>query len=590
MTTDDNLLVELVDGVKWSYHIAPDGSAIVDHPWEGNPYDPSIVKPDGAVVVPSRLGGRNVVALDEHAFLRCDRITSVTIPEGVKSIGNAAFWDCTKLESIVLPNSIQTIHDLAFWDCKQLESIIVPEGVLSIGEGVFCGCSSLQEITIPQTVTAIGERAFEYCRQLESIMLPYNVKSIGEGAFYGCDSLESLNIPNGVMSIGCGAFTGCSRLGTGIVAVDGCVLTVNGECPTSVVIPEGIRLIADGAFDHCDNVISMKIPRSLAIGEYAFGGCSSLLEFKVHPDNNVFACNAGVLYTKSKKRLLRCPRGRGGEFVVPEFVEEIGAWAFADCKNLTSIRMPVGLKEIGDLACCDCDNLSMVTIPTGSEFYGNEIFRGCHRLRMVFVKTKYIKSVEHSLKCGFSLPSDRVDFWAFGEDAQETETRREETSSIEQLEELAEDGDAVAMCKLAYWYVDKDLYRTIDLIAHSAMRLCPVAMTVIARLMLMLGQPGKNNRGKYWTWGIAIMAQASTENSIAGQDLRVFTNELVGKINRMKFGDNRSKYNAGLQKMCFAIESFMERMRKNPDAVSSVMNQYSVEHKNVHHISFAEFD
>ena len=167
---------------------------------------------------------------------------------------------------------------------------------------------------------------------------------------------------------------------------------------------------------------------------------------------------------------------------------------------------------------------------------------------------------------------------------------REETSSIEQLEELAEDGDAAAMCKLAYWYVDKNLYRTIDLIAHSAMRLSPVAMTVIARLMLKLCHPGKNNRGKYWTWGIAIMAQASTQNSIAGQDLRVFTDELVGKIKRMKLGDNRYKYNAGLQKMCFAIEAFMERMRKNPVVVRSVMNQYLVDHKNVYHIPFVEFN
>jgi len=170
------------------------------------------------------------------------------------------------------------------------------------------------------------------------------------------------------------------------------------------------------------------------------------------------------------------------------------------------------------------------------------------------------------------------------------ESVQEEVSPIEQLEELAEAGDATAMCKLAYWYIDKDKYRTIDLIAHSAMRLNPVAMTVIARLMLRMSQPGKNNRGRYWTWGIAIMAHASSENSIAAQDLRTFTDELVDKINRMKFGDNHSKYDAGLQKMSFAIESFMGRMWKCYSAVRSVMNQYSVEHKNVYHTPLAEFD
>lgn len=84
-----------------------------------------------------------------------------------------------------------------------------------------------------------------------------------------------------------------------------------------------------------------------------------------------------------------------------------------------------------------------------------------------------------------------------------------------ELEELAEFGDATSMSKLAYWYLDRDVSRTIDLIAHAAMRLSPVAMTIIARLMLALSQSGRNFRGKYWSWGIAIMSQASIANSVA---------------------------------------------------------------------------
>lgn len=156
---------------------------------------------------------------------------------------------------------------------------------------------------------------------------------------------------------------------------------------------------------------------------------------------------------------------------------------------------------------------------------------------------------------------------------------------ISELEELAEFGDSTSMSKLAYWYLDRDISRTIDLIAHAAMRLSPVAMTIVARLMLALSQPGRNFRGKYWSWGIAIMSQASTANIVAKQDLAQFPDEMVCKINEMKFDGSPS----GLQKMCFTIESFMGQMYKNHDVVKSVMEQYSKEHKAIYQMPFIEF-
>jgi hypothetical protein len=81
-------------------------------------------------------------------------------------------------------------------------------------------------------------------------------------------------------------------------------------------------------------------------------------------------------------------------------------------------------------------------------------------------------------------------------------------------------------------------------------------------LMLALSQPGRNFRGKYWSWGIAIMSQASIANSVAEQNLKQFPDEVVCKINEMKFDGRSSRQNNGLQQMCYTIESFMVKMYK----------------------------
>ena len=169
------------------------------------------------------------------------------------------------------------------------------------------------------------------------------------------------------------------------------------------------------------------------------------------------------------------------------------------------------------------------------------------------------------------------------------EAQGREPEYISELEELAEFGDSTSMSKLAYWYLDRDISRTIDLIAHAAMRLSPVAMTIVARLMLSLSQPGRNFRGKYWSWGIAIMSQASIANSVAEQNLTQFPDEVVCKINEMKFDGRPCRQNNGLQQMCYTIESFMAKMYENHDVVKSVMEQYSVEHKAIYHMPFIEF-
>jgi hypothetical protein len=126
-------------------------------------------------------------------------LTSVTILEGVTSIGNSAFTSCNGLTSVTLPNSLTSIGNYAFGNCTNLTEITIPEGVTSIGNEAFYGCTGLTEITIPESVTTIGSSAFSSCTGLTSITIPEGVTTIGSSAFSSWTNAQTIYV-NGYSS------------------------------------------------------------------------------------------------------------------------------------------------------------------------------------------------------------------------------------------------------------------------------------------------------------------------------------------------------------------------------------------------------
>ena len=167
----------------------------------------SLISNDGIVTIP-----KGVRKIGERAFYGCSDITSISIPDSVTSIGYRAFVSCSNLTSITIPNSVTSIGDWAFDYCSSLTAITIPDSVIKIGEGAFSRCSNLTAITIPDSVTSIGDWAFSDCSSLKSITIPDSVTTIGERAFIRCSSLTSITIPDSVTSIGDWAFSDCSSL------------------------------------------------------------------------------------------------------------------------------------------------------------------------------------------------------------------------------------------------------------------------------------------------------------------------------------------------------------------------------------------
>ena len=142
--------------------------------------------------IPTELDGRRVTGLGEYSFAAnpydghqgnplCSKIHSVTIPQGVTSIGNHAFEECFALEEVTIPQSVTSIGLIAFGGCCKLTTLSLGENVETIGGGAFFRCSSLSNITIPKKVKVIESgysgtpsfyRTFAYCSSLKYIILP----------------------------------------------------------------------------------------------------------------------------------------------------------------------------------------------------------------------------------------------------------------------------------------------------------------------------------------------------------------------------------------------------------------------------------
>ena len=103
--------------------------------------------------------GNEVIALPEN-FVLSSKITSVTIPNSVTSIGANAFGGCESLKSVSIGNSVTIINESAFMGCKSLTNVTIPQSVDFIGFGTFQDCIGLTNLECHPTTPPDAEDIF----------------------------------------------------------------------------------------------------------------------------------------------------------------------------------------------------------------------------------------------------------------------------------------------------------------------------------------------------------------------------------------------------------------------------------------------
>lgn len=220
---------------------------------------------------------QNLKYIHKNAFSYCTNLNAVTIPERVKFIGNAAFSACN-ISKISIPKSVNFgLNGQTFLSCNNLRSIIVEEGNLSYdsrnncnaiikkeSKSLIAGCSTT---IIPDDIIEIGRSAFNGNKSLTSVLIPNSVLYIRHSAFSGCSNISSLQISNSINEVEDYAFRGCGKLST-------------------VFIPSSIKSIGDYAFYECNNIVSFSIGRNIEkIGKSILGNADRLKNVYCYAEN-----------------------------------------------------------------------------------------------------------------------------------------------------------------------------------------------------------------------------------------------------------------------------------------------------------------
>lgn len=132
------------------------------------------------IVIPNQIDGVQVTTIGSKFAYQQNKLTSVTIPEGVNIIGDYAFAE-NPITTLRLPNSLQLIQASAF-ERTLLTDLVMPAAVKEIGDRAFAETPSLKYITFSEGLLRIGESSFSGSG-LTSVTLPRSLSLIGSGAF-----------------------------------------------------------------------------------------------------------------------------------------------------------------------------------------------------------------------------------------------------------------------------------------------------------------------------------------------------------------------------------------------------------------------
>lgn len=280
----------------------------------------------------------SVAKIPDRMFQGCTVLTSIKLPQSLKSIGNEMFADCISLTSIMLPDSLVFLAGNAFSNCASLPELSLPASVVGgLGFTTFCsGCKKLTKLIVAEENAAYSSLDGVLYNKDKSIILRYP-----------CGNPASLfSFPNTIAEVGVGAFESCSYL-------------------SSVTMTENLRIVKNSAFKNCTALTGVTIPSLVTeIGSYAFENCNHLRNINLP----MFIPELGYCTFKNCTNL--------NNLVIPSSVREIRSEAFSGCSSLVSIALGAEVKGLGDKVFAGCTGLKQVTLAQADPLNVSTIFEG----------------------------------------------------------------------------------------------------------------------------------------------------------------------------------------------------------------------
>lgn len=339
-------------------------------------------------------------------FVGSTTLKKVTIGEKVRFVYNHLCDDCDKITSMTFPDGFVSIYGHAFANCDKLATVFFKESTehkLDVGDAAFENCIALTNITFPGQLSSLGNSALQGCTKLKDIIFNNNDKyepelTIGNYAFAQCYPVATLTFPGRLISIGNYAFSGCSYL-TDMTFKDSpkaVSLGYGAYNSESKLYDSYLSLLANSNLEKLYIGRNMEYKATRDYGYSPFYNQSFLSDVRFSQAGTVTYCKDYLLYMVGKCQTLTLPeslvtignstfRGMGSlaAIVIPNSVTTIGTYAFADDKKMLSAKLSTSCAWLKEGLFSNCDMLQAIVVPPVVTKMGAKMFAYCKSLSSV---------------------------------------------------------------------------------------------------------------------------------------------------------------------------------------------------------------
>lgn len=337
-----------------------------------------------------------IEVIDAEAFAYCKKLRKINFPETLNIIGCGAFRTCFSLETVTLPKKMKDLNNYAFYNAS-IKHLTLPKKVsLGAGVKVFAG-TNIETIDIPKDFT-LGKEMFEKCWELRSVNLLGSDITIPERCFSNCTNLTEIDITRAAL-IKDEAFCRCQNLSVSTIPANTLVsVSAFSESGVTDVVIEDISKVCNRVFTDCKSLKKLTINVAdgpTSVSSALVKGCENLQTVVFTGRvQNLQVIEAAAFKGTERLKTISLPDAvktisketffdSGIETIcLPKNLKLIGPMAFAG-SGLKDIVIPDKVKKLGENVFCDCKDLTAVTLPESVAKIPLGAFEGCNSLKTV---------------------------------------------------------------------------------------------------------------------------------------------------------------------------------------------------------------